>query len=181
MRTMLAVVALAALAGCSQGSEQGGETAEDFAQRAGVGGQQQQPAPAPQVAEVNAQPVVAPTGAAQLTPLSADAPRALGPFKRGCSFAYQGRSLLVVRTPVTPGGNAEGLLVVDGQQVILPGSQQPIENGPTLAGAGYTVSVMRAEGPARNASGRNEWTAGLKVAGPQGETTFTPGTWSCTA
>ncbi|MGX7952631.1 hypothetical protein ACWPM1_08695 [Tsuneonella sp. HG249] len=167
------------LAACGQGGEGTGESAEDFAERAGVGAPSQ--AAAPQVAEINAQPVVAPTGAAQLTPLSADAQRALGPFQGGCSFAYQGRSLLVVRGPATPGGSAEGVLVVDGQQVLLPGTQQPIESGPTLTGAGYTVTVMRAEGSPQTIGGRREYTADLKIAGPQGDTTFSPGTWSCTS
>lgn len=177
---MRALVALAALtlAACSQGGEDNGETAEDFAQRAGVGAQ---PSAAPQAAEINAQPIVAPTGPAQLTPLSADAPKALGQFKGGCSFTYQGRSLLVVRGPVAAGGSPEGVLVVDGQQIILPGSPHPIETGPTLTGAGYTVSVVRAEGTPQAVSGRREYAADLVVTGPRGETTFSPGTWSCTS
>lgn len=181
MRRPLAIAALAALAACSQGGDENGETAEDFAQRAGVA----TPAGAvPSVAEVNAQPVVAPTGAAQLTPLTADAPKALGKIEGGCSFVYQGRSLLVVGAPDTADASGQGVLVIDGQQVVLPGAApggpQVVESGPTLTGAGYTVSVMRAEGPPRANAGRNEWSAGLKVAGPQGETVFTPGTWNCT-
>ena len=46
--------------------------------------------------------------------------------------------------------------------------------------AGIAFSVLRADGPPQVNAGRNEWTAGLKVAGPQGETTFSPGTWNCT-
>jgi len=173
----LVALAVLGLAACSQAGEEKGETAKDFAQRAGVGGP---PASTPQAAEINAQPIVAPTGAAQLMPLSADAPKALGQFKGGCSFAYQGRSLLVVRGPVTAGGSPEGLLVVDGQQIILPGGQQPIETGPTLTGAGYVVQVMRAEGTPQTMGGRRQYAADLVVSSPRGETKFSPGTWSCT-
>ena len=93
MKRLFVLAAIGALAACSQSDEPQGESAEDFAQRAGVnapGGQ------VPSVAEINAQPVVAPTGAAQLTPLASDAPKALGKIQGGCSFIYQGRSLLVV-------------------------------------------------------------------------------------
>lgn len=181
MKRLFVFGAIAALAACSQSDEPQGESAEDFAQRAGV------KAPAgqvPSVAEINAQPVVAPTGAAQLTPLASDAPKALGQIQGGCSFIYQGRSLLVVGAPEGTEAKGQGVLVIDGQQVVLPGNAaggpQVVESGPTLTGAGYTVSVLRADGPPQVKSGRNEWTAGLKVAGPQGETTFSPGTWNCT-
>ncbi|ANY20744.1 hypothetical protein A6F68_02244 [Tsuneonella dongtanensis] len=182
MRRLAVISAIALLAACSQADEPKGESAEDFAQRAGV-------APSagavPSVAEVNAQPVVAATGAAQLTPLTADAPKVLGKIAGGCSFVYQGRSLLVVGADEGADAKGQGVLVIDGQQVVLPGSAaggpQVVESGPTLTGAGYTVSVLRADGAPQAKDGRNEWTAGLKVAGPQGETTFSPGTWSCTA
>jgi hypothetical protein len=90
----------------------------------------------------------------------------------------------VVGAPDTADATGQGVLVIDGQQVVLPGAMaggpQVVESGPTLSGAGYTVSVLRADGPPRSVGGRNEWTSGLKVAGPQGETVFTPGTWNCT-
>ena len=90
----------------------------------------------------------------------------------------------MVGAPDDAGAKGQGVLVIDGQQVVLPGGMaggpQVVESGPTLSGAGYTVSVMRADGPPRVNAGRNEWTAGLKVSGPQGETVFTPGTWNCT-
>ena len=182
MKRLIALVLSASLAACSQGDEPKGESADDFAQRAGVGGQSGQPVP--NVAEVNAQPVVAPTGKAQLTPLTKDAPKALGKISGGCSFIYQGRSLLVVGAPDDAGAKGQGVLVIDGQQVVLPGGMeggpQVVESGPTLTGAGYTVTVMRADGPPQVKAGRNEWTAGLNVAGPQGETVFTPGIWNCT-
>ncbi|MCT2558719.1 hypothetical protein N0B51_06975 [Tsuneonella sp. YG55] len=184
MSRAFALSAMLLLAACSKSPEGAtGESADDFAKRAGL----DVPADSvPSVAEINAQPVVAPTGAAQLTPLSADAPRALGAIAGGCSFIYQGRSLLVVGAGEgTDPGSGRGVLVIDGQQVVLPGNAaggvQVVESGPTLSGAGYTVSVLRAEGPPQARGERNEWTAGLRVAGPQGETTFSPGTWSCTA
>lgn len=183
MRRAAVLAAAALLAACSKSDDPAtGESADDFAQRAGVNGA---PAgPVPSVAEVNAQPVVAPSGKAQLTPLSQDAPKALGRIKGGCSFIYQGRSLLVVGAPDTADARGQGVLVIDGQQVVLPGGMeggpQVVESGPTLTGAGYTVTVLRADGPPQVKGGRNEWTAGLKVAGPQGETTFSPGTWNCT-
>ena len=167
MKRLLPILAASLLAACSGAKEAEGDNAADFAQRAGVA------TASPNVAEINAQPIVAPTGAAQLAPLAEDAPKALGQYKGGCTFAYQGRQVLVVRPPVKAGGDIEGLLVVDGQQVILPGSQTA-DGGVTLAGAGYTVSVSR---PQRDERG----VASLKVAGPQGDTVFTPGTWSCAA
>jgi hypothetical protein len=171
-----------ALAGCSK-SDDGGknDTSADFAQRAGVGSAT---GTVPTVAEVNAQPVVAPVGKAQLTPLSPDAPKALGKIKGGCSFIYQGRSLLVVGAPDTTDAAGNGVLVIDGRQVVLPGANaggpQVVESGPTLSGGGYTVAVNRSEGAPQSVAGRNEWAADLVVTGPGGETKFSPGIWNCT-
>jgi ABC-type Fe3+-hydroxamate transport system substrate-binding protein len=181
MRRLLAIATLTLLAACSEPESDPAESVEDFAQRAGVGAAT---GTAASVAEVNAQPVVASTGAAQLTPLAVDAPKVLGPIAGGCSFVYQGRSLLVVGAPDGTDARGQGVLVIDGQQVVLPGSAaggpQVVESGPTLSGAGYTVNVLRADGAPQVANRRNEWTASLRVAGPQGDTTFSPGTWSCT-
>ena len=81
MRRLLLILAVAVLAACSGSEEPEGDNAADFAQRAGV-------APgAPAVAEINSQPIVAPTGNAKLAALSADAPKALGQYKGGCTFA----------------------------------------------------------------------------------------------
>lgn len=180
---LLALTFCAVLAACSQGGEEQGETAEDFAQRTGVRAQAQSAAPA---AEVNAQPVIAPTGAAQLTPLSAEAPKALGAIEGGCSFVYQGRSLLVAGAEAGSESVSRGVLVVDGRQIVLPGHEAGgrayVEGGPTLTGEGYTVAVMRAEGAPQSMNGRNEWAADLVVAGQTPpETKFSPGTWSCTS
>ncbi|MXO74127.1 hypothetical protein GRI40_02685 [Altererythrobacter aerius] len=176
-----ALIALAGLAACSEPADQKAESADDFAQRAGVGGAA---AGAPAVAEINAQPLAAPTGKALLTPLARNAPTALGEIHGGCSYIYQGRSLLVVGAPDTTDATGKGVLVIDGQQVVLPGAAaggpQVVESGPTLSGNGYTVAVLRADGAPRSVSGRNEWAADLVVTGPTGETTFSPGTWNCT-
>lgn len=181
---ILAGTAALALAACSKSDDAAPtDSASDFAQRTGLNGA---PAgPVPNVAEVNAQPVVAPTGKAVLTPLTAKAPMALGKIEGGCSFIYQSRSLLVVGAQNSTDATGNGVLVIDGQQVVLPGAAQGgpqyVESGPTLTGGGYTVSVIRGEGAPRSAGGRNEWSADLKVTGPQGETVFSPGTWNCTA
>ena len=181
MRRLLPILAIALLAACSKGDEPKGETSDDFAARTGVG---TATSGVPTVAEVNAQPVVAPTGTAKLTPLAANAPSALGKIKGGCSFVYQGRSLLVVGAPDTTDASGNGVLVIDGRQVVLPGASaggpQVVESGPTLSGGGYTVAVMRAEGAPQLVAGRNEWAADLVVNGPGGETKFSPGTWNCT-
>lgn len=178
---LTACVAALALAGCSKDSDTKGETSDDFAARTGVG---TATGTVPAVAEVNAQPVVAPTGKAQLTPLAANAPQALGNIRGGCSFIYQGRSLLVVGAPDTTDAAGNGVLVIDGRQVVLPGANaggpQVVESGPTLSGGGYTVAVNRAEGAPQSVAGRNEWAADLVVNGPGGETRFSPGTWNCT-
>lgn len=176
------IAVLALLAGCSKSDDAAtGDTADDFAQRAGVDGAT---GSVPNVAEINAQPVVAPTGSAQLTPLTKDAPRALGKIKGGCSFIYQGRSLLVVGAEDNADATGNGVLVIDNRQVVLPGAAQGgpmyVESGPTLSGGGYTVAVARAEGAPTVNAGRNEWSADLTVSGPGGETTFSPGTWNCT-
>ncbi len=176
-----ACIAALALAGCSKGENAKGDTSDDFAARTGVGAAT---SAVPTVAEINAQPVVAPTGQAQLTPLAANAPKALGKIKGGCSFIYQGRSLLVVGAPDTTDASGNGVLVIDGRQVVLPGANaggpQVVESGPTLSGGGFTVTVNRAEGAPRLVAGRNAWSAELVVAGPGGETKFSPGTWNCT-
>jgi len=168
MKRVLAAAVLIALAACSPSGEAEGENAVDFARRAGV-----QPAAngVPTVAEINAQPVVAPTGAAQLTPLSADAPKALGAIEGGCSFVYQSRSLLVVGSPDGASGGKKGVLVVDGRQIVLPAASSAGDQAPTLSGEGYTVAV-RLTGGAQAAD--------LTVTGPGGATTFSPGTWNCT-
>lgn|GEM_PF-5376478 len=166
MRRILAIATLAALAACSPSVESKGENADDFAKRAGV-----QPAAdgVPTVTEINAQPVIAPTGAAQLTPLSVDAPKALDAVEGGCSFLYQSRTLLVVGSPDRASGGRKGVLVVDGKQLVLPATS-PSDELPTLSGAGYTVAVRRTGN-----------TAELTVTGPGGATTFAPGTWNCTS
>lgn len=181
MNRLFPVLALGLLAACSKSDEPKGETSEDFAARAGVATPS---SGMPTVAEINAQPVVAPTGKAQLTPLAANAPKALGKIKGGCSFIYQGRSLLVVGAPDTTDSAGNGVLVIDGRQVVLPGANaggpQVVESGPTLSGGGYKVAVNRAEGQPQVVAGRNEWAADLVVTGPGGETKFSPGTWNCT-
>lgn len=171
MKRLMLAAALVALGACSQADEKG-ESAEDFAQRAGVGGS------VPSVAEINAQPVVAPTGAAQLTPLSADAPKALGAMDGGCSFVFQSRSLLV--TAHDGGAVRNGVLVIGGRQIAMPASAASEGAAATLAGEGYTVSVRHPEGDPHLVNGRNQWPADLTVTGPEGETVFSPGTWSCT-
>ncbi len=175
-------VAALALAGCSKAKDSAvTDSADDFAQRAGVA---TATSGVPTVTEINAQPVVAPTGKVQLTPLASSAPKALGKIKGGCSFIYQGRSLLVVGAPDTTDATGNGVLVIDGRQVVLPGAAaggpQVVESGPTLSGGGFTVAVNRAEGAPQVVAGRNEWSADLVVNGPGGETTFAPGTWNCT-
>ena len=182
MRIAAATLALLALAACSKSAEAPGESADDFARRTGAHAPSEQ---VPSVAEIDAQPIAAPTGAAQLTPLAADAPRALGAIKGGCSFVYQGRSLLVVGAPDSTDAAGKGVLVIDGNQVVLPGAAaggpQVVESGPTLSGNGYTVAVNRADGAPREVAGGNQWGADLVVTGPGGETRFSPGTWTCTS
>jgi hypothetical protein len=178
---IIGCIAALALGSCSKGEDSKTDTSADFAQRAGVGSAT---GTVPTVAEVNAQPVVAQSGNAQLTPLAADAPRALGKIKGGCSFIYQGRALLVVGAPDTTDATGSGVLVIDGRQVVLPGANaggpQVVESGPTLSGGGYTVAVNRAEGAPQSVAGRNEWAADLVVTGPGGATKFSPGIWNCT-
>lgn len=183
MRAALAISACAVLAACSQGGQDAGETADDFAERAGVAGARPEQ---PSVAEINAQPVIAPTGMARLSPLGPAAPAALGEIAESCSFVYQGRSLLVAGAPAGADTGAKGVAVIDGRQLVLPGSEAGgpayVEGGPTFVGDGYTVAVLRAEGAPHRAGERSEWPADLIVAGPTPpETRFSPGTWSCPA
>lgn len=182
MRIALTLIGALALAACSSEQPADGESAEDYAARAGVGADGVE-TPAAEVAEVNAQPLAAPEGPAQLTPLAPHARKALGTIEGGCSYAYQGRTLLTVGAPGTTDAAGKGVLVIDGRPVVLPGADaggpQVMESGPTLTGGGYTVTVQRAEGSPTRVSGGNEWPADLVVAGPNGETKFSPGTWTC--
>ena len=65
-----------------------------------------------------------------------------------------------------------GVLVIDGKEVSLPGAPagtaQVVANGVTLAANGYSVAVKPGSG-----------SAVLTINGPQGETTFAPGSWNC--
>lgn len=183
MRALPLLLGALALAACSGEPEPAdGESAEDFAARAGVGADGVE-TPGGQVAEINAQPLVATKGSAKLTPLADDARKVLGPVQGGCAFAYQGRTLLTVGAPDSTDAAGKGVLVIDGRPIVLPGADaggpQVIESGPTLTGGGYTVSVQRAEGQPRSVAGGNEWPADLVVDGPDGETKFSPGTWTC--
>lgn len=171
--------------GCSNSTDAPASEGADNAARAGVSSPSISGAGISPVAEVNAQPVLASEGSTRLTPLASNAAIALGKVAGGCSFIYQGRSLLVAGSEKDAGARGKGALVIDGRQVILPGVEtgglQVLESGPTLAGDGFTVSVMRGEGNPSRANGKNEWGADLVVKGPTGETTFSQGKWSCTA
>ena len=169
MKALVALSALALVAGCSD--NRNGESAEDFAERTGAGAAAQVGGAAP-LGEVNAQPVVAPTGSSVLTPLAPTAPKALGAIAGACSFVYQGRSLLVAGADDAAGAGVRGVLVIDGKEVSLPGApagtSQVLAGGVTLAGNGYSVAVKPGSG-----------SAVLTINGPQGETTFAPGSWNC--
>ena len=183
MRLALVSCAALALAACSsEQPAQNGESAEDYAARAGVGADGVE-TPATPVAEANAQPVTATEGTSVLTPLATNAAKSLGAVKGGCTFAYQSRPLLSVGAPETTDASGKGVLVIDGRAIILPGADaggpQVMESGPTLTGGGYTVSVMRAEGEPERVGDGNQWPADLVVKGPNGETRFSPGTWTC--
>lgn len=183
MRLALTLFAALALAGCSDSTPAESESADDFAARTGVAGEAGQGA-VPSVAEVNAQPVAPSEGEVALTPLTRNARTALGPTSGGCAFAYQGRTLLSVGAPDDMGQKGKGVLVANGRQMVLGGIEaggpQVVESGPTLTGGAWTASVLRAEGsPAIVGGGGNQWPADLVVKGPQGETKFSPGTWTC--
>lgn len=183
MKALPVLLGALALAACSGEKKQtDGETAEDYAARAGMGADGIE-SPGVEVAEINAQPVTATEGASVLTPLAANANKALGAVKGGCTFAYQGRALLTVGAPDSTDAAGKGVLVIDGRPVILPGvdagGPQVMESGPTLTGGGFTVAVQRGEGEPTAVGGGNEWPADLVVSGPNGETKFSPGTWTC--
>ncbi len=150
MKRVLVPLALAALAACSP--ERDSETQAEVPVNAGL-------------AEVNAQPIVAPTGSARLTPLAASAVAAVG-GDDGCSFAYQERLLLIV-------GDNAGAAVVDGTEVRLK-TVDDAGQGPVLQGGGYTFTVRQAGGPSSDLIASD-----LIISGPSGETIFSPGTWSC--
>lgn len=178
MRGLTIVAALLALAACSDRAPTEGETADDFAARTGQGGM-------PSVAEINAQPLTADEGATRLTPLASNARTVLGPVKGGCAFAYQGRTLLTVGAPDDMSQTGKGVLVADGRQMVLggidAGGPQVVESGPTLTDGTWTASVLRAEGSPEAVAGGNQWPADLVVTGPQGESKFSSGTWTCSS
>ena len=145
------------LAGCS------GDTPDD-------GEAQPVEASAPSIAEINAQPVTPSEGDIELTPLAADAGEALDAAGRTCAFAYQGRTLLWA------GEGEQGLrgkLIADGRALDLEGAAQALDTGAALGDGSLTVLVQPAEG--------SRETADLVLAGPQGETRFSPGTWTCSS
>lgn len=131
---------------------------------------------APSIAEVNAQPVTPSEGDIELTPLAADTRETLGAAGRTCAFAYQGRTLFWA------GEGEQGLrgkLVADGRALELEGGAAALDAGATLGDGTTTVRVDRAEGSPETVAEGERWPADLVLAGPQGETKFSPGTWTC--
>lgn len=183
MRSAFVLIAAAGLSACSPQGEPAGESADEFAGRAGVAGGSAQTAGAGPAAAQDVQAVAAPGGKPRLTPLASTSYRVLGKTSGRCTFAYGGKALLTVGAPDDIADKGKGVLVVDERQMVLAGvdagGPQVVESGPTLTDGTWTASVQRAEGSPEPAGGGNRWSADLVVRGPGGESRFSPGTWTC--
>ena len=165
MKRSIALMAAFVLAACSGDAPESGEAAPAETN-------------APSIAEVNAQPVSPSEGEIELTPLASAARDALGVAGRTCAFGYQGRTLLVA------GDGDQGLkgtLVADGRTIDLEGAAAALDSGAVLGDGTMTVLVGRTEGSPETVAEGRRWPADLVLAGAQGETKFSPGTWTCSS
>lgn len=153
MKRLIGLGAALVLFGCSSETPDSGETAP---------AEQTEPA----IAQPFAQPLTAFEGEAVLTPLAANAAQVAGLGEGGCRFAYMDRALLA-------SGGGKAVAVVDGRMVTLPGADLEFARGDRA------FRIERAEGSPETVEGGEQWPADLVVAGPEGETKFSPGTWTC--
>lgn len=108
------------------------------------------------IAEAYAQPLRAAEGDAKLTPLAADAATTAGLGASVCTFTYQDRPLMLT-------GAGKGVAVLDGREIALAGE------GPVWNADGTDFVVVPGEAGS----------AELRITSADGETRFSPGTWTC--
>lgn len=171
MRLAVAAAALfaLALAGCSRGEE--GESAEEFAERVGSGGNTPVPPAAQESVPVEAAPP-ADVDVRNLEPLGNIAGADLGPRDGGCTFTVGENPLMLAGAPNDPASSGKAVVRAGGRLYLLGtarGGMPAIRVGTRFAGEGITVDVTPTTGQA----------AVLRVTDGQGRATTMSGNWIC--
>jgi len=171
MRFAAAVVLLAlALPACS--NEREGESAEDFAERVGAGGEATAPDPAAQESVPVSAPPPASIDVRNLEPLGNIAGADLGPRDGGCTFTAGENPLLLAGAPNNPAASGKAVVRAGGKLYLLgaaPGGMDAIRQGTRFIGEGLTVDLT----PTTNQA------AVLKVTDAQGRSANLSGMWIC--
>jgi hypothetical protein len=168
--TAAAVLFALALSACSRESE--GESAEEFAERVGTGGEAAAPDPAAQESVPASAPPPASVDVRNLEPLGNIAGADLGPRDGGCTFTVGENPLLLAGAPNNPAASGKAVVRAGGKLYLLgaaPGGMDAIRQGTRFSGEGMTVDVT----PTTNQA------AILKVADAQGRSANLSGMWIC--
>jgi hypothetical protein len=170
MRFAAAVALFAmALQGCS--SEREGESAEDFAERVGAGGETPVAPEAQESVPVAAAPPAS-VDVRNLEPLGNIAGADLGPRDGGCTFTVGENPLLLAGAPNDPATSGRAVVRAGGKLYLLgaaPGGIDAIRQGTRFTGEGITVDLTPTTGQA----------AVLKVTDGQGRSASVSGNWIC--
>ena len=171
MRLAAAVLVFAlALSACSRENE--GESAEDFAERVGAGGETAAPDPAAQESVPVSAPPPASVDVRSLEPLGNIAGADLGPRDGGCTFTVGENPLLLAGAPNNPAASGKAVVRAGSKLYLLgaaPGGMDAIRQGTRFTGEGVTVDVT----PTTNQA------AVLKVTDAQGRSANLSGMWIC--
>lgn len=171
MRLAAAVLLFAlALSACSNENE--GESAEEFAERVGAGGEAAAPDPAAQESIPVSAPPPASVDVRNLEPLGNIAGADLGPRDGGCTFTVGENPLLLAGAPNNPAASGRAVVRAGGKLYLLgagPGGMDAIRQGTRFSGEGVTVDVT----PTTNQA------AYLKVTDDQGRSANLSGMWIC--
>lgn len=165
-----AVLFVLTLSACSRENE--GESAEDFAERVGAGGETAAPDPAAQESVPVSAPPPASVDVRNLEPLGNIAGADLGPRDGGCTFTVGENPLLLAGAPNNPASSGKAVVRAGGKLYLLgaaPGGMDAIRQGTRFTGEGVTVDVT----PTTNQA------AILKVTDGQGRSANLSGMWIC--
>lgn len=165
-----AVLFVLTLSACSRENE--GESAEDFAERVGAGGETAAPDPAAQESVPVSAPPPASVDVRNLEPLGNIAGADLGPRDGGCTFTVGENPLLLAGAPNNPASSGKAVVRAGGKLYLLgaaPGGMDAIRQGTRFTGEGVTVDVT----PTTNQA------AILKVTDGQGHSANLSGMWIC--
>lgn len=178
MRVLLLPLATFALAACSsEPAEQ--ESAEDFAGRIGQSGEAQPGAPAGRDPDAPNTAVAAPPQGADLTQLAKLGDIGgvdLGPRQGGCTLMVGKDEMIIAAGPGDRAIPGKAVVRVGDQLTMLDadrGGIEPIRNGTTFNGEGFTVTVRPQAGEAQSRP------ATVTVRDAAGETESYNGNWIC--